>query len=211
MKIQRGTILASLAENVLEASPMAPDPQELNAVLKRLSRLEKQNRRLKWVGVTALAAVSAIFVTGQAATTPRTVEAQRFVLKDAQGNVRGWMSTIGKGSELTLGNVNAQPMIRLVVSTDSSDLHLFGGPKSGLNLSVDSGNPDVSMVAAEGNGEARIAFSEYGPSFTLQDAKGLSTIVGAAPAEKTANRKAAISAASIVLLDKDKKVIWRTP
>ena len=148
---------------------MAPEPQELNAVLERLSRLEKQNRRLKWMGVTALAAVSAIFFTGQAAPTPRTVEAQKFVLKDAQGNVRGWMSTIGKGSELTLGNVKAQPMIRLVVSTDSSDLHLFGGPKSGLNLSMDSGNPDISMIAAQGNGEARIAFNEYGPSFTLQD------------------------------------------
>jgi hypothetical protein len=110
-----------------------------------------------------------------------------------------------------LGNVNAQPMIRLVVSTDSSDMHLFGGPKSGLNLSMDSGNPDISMIAAEGNGEARIAFREYGPSFTLQDAKGFSTIVGAAPAEKTASHKPGISGASIVLLDKEKKVIWQTP
>jgi hypothetical protein len=190
---------------------MVPEPQELNAVLERLSRLEKQNRRLKWISAAALAAVSFILLTGQAAPTPRTVEAQKFVLKDAQGNVRGWMSTIGKGSELTLGNVNAQPMIRLVVSTDSSDLHLFGGPKSGLNLSVDSGNPDISMIAAEGNGEARIAFSEHGPSFTLQDAKGFSTIVGAAPAEKAPSHKSGISGASIVLLDKDKKVIWQTP
>ena len=133
-------------------------------------------------------------------------------LKDAQGNVRGWMrSTIGKGSELTLGNVNAQPMVRLVVSTDSSDLHLFGGPKSGLNLSGDSGNPDISMITAEGNGEARIAFSEHGPSFTLQDAKGFSMIAGAAPAEKTTSHKSGISGASIVLLDKEKKIIWQAP
>ena len=74
-------------------------------------------------------------------------------------------------------------MVRLVVSTDSSDLHLFGGPKSGLNLSVDSENPDISMIAAEGNGEERIAFSEHGPSFTLQDAMGFSTIVGGARRE----------------------------
>jgi hypothetical protein len=113
-----------------------------------------------------------MFFTGQAAPTPRTVEAHKFVLKDPQGNVRGWTSTIGKGSELTMGNVKA-PMIRLVVSTDSSDLHLFGfgGPKNGLNLSMDSENPDTSMIAAQGNGEARIAFNEFGPSFTLQHAK----------------------------------------
>jgi hypothetical protein len=146
--------------------------------------LEKQDRRLKWMGVTAPAAVSAIFFIGQAVPTPRTVEAQKFVLKDAQGNVRGGMSTSAKGSELTLGNVKAQPMIRLVVSADSSDLHLFGCSKSSRNLSMDSGNPGISMIAAQGNGEARIAFNEYGPSFTLQDAKGFSTIVGAAPAEK---------------------------
>lgn len=109
---------------------MAPEPQELNAVLERLSRLGKQNRWLKWMGVIALAAVSAIFLTGQAAPTPRTAEAQKFVLKDAQGNVRSRMSTIGKGLELTLGNVNAQPMIRLVVSTDSSDLHLFAARRA---------------------------------------------------------------------------------
>jgi len=190
---------------------MAPEPQELDAVLVRLSRLEKQNRRLKWMGVIALAAVSAIFLTGQAAPAPRTVEAEKFVLKDSQGNVRGWMSTIGKGSELTLGNVNAQPMMRLVVSTDSSDLHLFGGPKSGLNLSIDSGNPDISLVAPQGNGQARIAFGEHGPSFTLQDAEGFSTIVGVATTEETANHMSGISGASILLLDKDKKVIWQAP
>ena len=31
---------------------MAPEPQALNAVLERLSRPEKQNRPLKWMGVT---------------------------------------------------------------------------------------------------------------------------------------------------------------
>jgi hypothetical protein len=56
---------------------MVPEPQELNAVLERLSRLEKQNRLLKWMGVTALAAISAIFLTGQATPTPRAVEAQK--------------------------------------------------------------------------------------------------------------------------------------
>jgi hypothetical protein len=97
------------------------------------------------------------------------------------------------------------------VSTDSSDLHLFGGPKSGLNLSTDSGNPDISMIAAQGNGEARITFNEYGPSFTLQDATGFSTIVGGAPAEKASSHKSGISGASIVLLAREKKVIWRLP
>jgi len=163
---------------------MAPELQELNAVLERLSRLEKQNRRLKWMGVTALAAASAIFLTGQAEPAPRTVEAQKFVLKDAQGNVRGWMSTIGKGSELTLEDVNAQPMIRLIVSTDTSDVHLFGGPKSGLDLSMDSGNPDISMMGAEGNGEARIAFGEHGRASLFRMQRDSRRLWGRRPPKK---------------------------
>ena len=149
---------------------------------------------------------------GQAAPSPRVVEAQRFILKDSDGNVRGWMGTIGKGSELSLGNVNAEPMMRLIVSTDASDLHFFGSRKSGMNLGLDSGSPDISMMGAEGNGRAGITFGKDGPALTLEDAKEFSTIVGATQLEKPANSGAySASAASIVLLDKDKNVIWQTP
>jgi len=129
---------------------------------------------------------------------PRVVEAQKFVLKDAEGNVRGWMGTIGKGSELILGNVNAQTMIRLIVSTDSSDLHLFGSRKSGMNLGPESATPDISMIGVDGNGGAKITFKEFGPSFALEDANGSSIIVGATQLEKSANRRTNLpSAASI--------------
>ena len=105
---------------------MRSDIPELHAILERVGKLEAQNRRLRWGNVAILALFSAAILMGQAAPSPRVVEAQRFILKDSDGNVRGWMGTIGKGSELILGNVNAQPMIRLIVSTDSSDLHFFG-------------------------------------------------------------------------------------
>jgi hypothetical protein len=185
---------------------------DLHAILERVDKLEAQNRRLRRGGLATLILLSAFILMGQAPPSLRVVEAQRFVLKDSDGNVRGWMGTIGKGSELTLGNVNAQPMIRLIVSTDSSDLHFFGSGKSGMNLGLDSGNPDISMIGAAGNGGARITFKEPGPSFALEDATGSSTIVGASQLEKPRNRKAeGNSAASIVLLDKDKNVIWQTP
>ena len=174
--------------------------------------LEVQNKRLRRWCIAILGIFSTVVLMGQAAPSPRVLEAQKFVLKDSDGNVRGWMGTIGKGSELTLGNVNAQPMIRLIVSTDSSDLHFFGSRKSGMNLGLDSGSPDISMIGAEGNGGAKITFKEFGPSLSLEDVNGSSTIIGAAQLEKSANRKANLtSAASIVLFDKDKNVIWQTP
>jgi hypothetical protein len=191
---------------------MRSDIPDLQAILERIGKLEAQNRRLRWSSAAILALLSAVILMGQAAPSRRVIEAQRFELKDSDGNVRGWMGTIGKGSELSLGNVNAQPMMRLIVSTDASDLHFFGSRKSGMNLGLDSGNPDISMMGAEGNGGARITFGKDGPTLTLEDAKGFSTIVGATQLEKPASSGAhSASAASIVLLDKDKKVIWQSP
>ena len=191
---------------------MASDTPDLAIILERIRKLEAQNQRLKKLSTAILVLLSAVLLMGQTTPSHRVVEAQRFVLKDSEGNVRGWMGTIGKGSEITLGNVNAQPMIRLIVSTDSSDLHFYGIHQSGMNLGLDSGTPDISMIGAEGNGDAKITFNEPGPSFTLKDAKGSSTIIGATQLEKSANRKPdPISAASIVLLDNDKNVIWHTP
>jgi hypothetical protein len=191
---------------------MRSDIPELHAILERIGKLEAQNRRLKRGSVAILALLSAVILMGQAAPSPRVVEAQRFILKDNDGNVRGWMGTIGKGSELSLGNVNAQPMMRLIVSTDASDLHFFGSRKSGMNLGLDSGNPDISMMGAEGNGEAGIRFGENGPTLTLEDAKGFSAVLGTTQIRKpesTADYHT--SAASIVLLDKEMKVLWQLP
>jgi len=191
---------------------MRSDIPDVQLILERVAKLEAQNRRLRGGIIAILAAISAGILMGQAAPPPRVIEAQRFVLKDSDGSVRGWMGTIGKGSELNLGNVNAQPMMRLVVSTDASDLHFFGSRKSGMNLGLDSGTPDISMVGAEGSGEAGIAFEKEGPALTLRDASGFAAIVGRADLEKRADGAArTTSAASIVLLDNAKKVIWQTP
>jgi hypothetical protein len=191
---------------------MTLDTPELHAIVERLDKLEGQNRRIKRGSVTVFVALSALVLMGQAAPSPRVVEAQKFVLKDTDGNVRGWMGVIGKGSELTLGNVNRQPGMTLMVSLDASDLHFFGSRKSGMTLGVNSGDPALSMIDAEGNGGAGIAFAKDGPSLTLEDGRGFSTVVGATQLETTAKGGAhQTSAASVVLFGKDKKVIWQAP
>ena len=191
---------------------MTPNTPELQAIVERLRRLEEQNQKLIWGGVIVLVTLSAVALMGQAAPASRVVEAQKFILEDASGNVRGWMGVVGNGSELTLGNSNAQPMLRLLVSTDASDLHFFGSRKSGMNLGVDSAEPALSMTDAEGSGRAGITFEKDGPSLTLQDAQGFSAIVGTTQLSTQAkDRYGHTSAASVVLLDKHNKVIWRAP
>jgi hypothetical protein len=191
---------------------MTSETPELQIIVERLHKLEAQNRRMKCRGIAILAALSALVLMGQAAPVPRVVEAQKFVLKDANGSVRGWLGIIGNGSELTLGNADLQPRMTLMVSVDSSDLHFFGSRKSGMTLGVDSGDPAISMIGADGKGGAGITFGRNGPSLTLEDAKGFSTVLGSTQLQNAANNESQhTSGASVVLLDGDKKVIWRTP
>jgi len=194
---------------------MTSDSPELRTIMQRLGQLEKQNRRLKRTGIAMVAALAVLWGTGsigQASSATGVIETQRVVFKDAAGNVRGWIGVFGKGSELMLGNDQAQPMMRLLVSSDASDLHFYGTRNSGMNLGVDSGDPAVSMVRAAANGEAGIEFAKGGPNLTLKDGAGFSAVVGAIGLEPLAGSGAnQRSAASIVLLNKDRKVIWQAP
>src|SRR5258708_12751605 len=160
---------------------MTSDHSELQAIKNRLSTLEAQNRRLKWCGLSLLAVLSAFVLMGQAAPTPQVIEAQRFVLKDAKGNVRAWLGLFGKGSELILGDTNKEPKMTLKVSEDASDLHFYGGEHSGMNLGVDLGYPAISMAGTDGSGRVDIAVSTPRPAIKVPTEKGFSTLLGAAP------------------------------
>jgi hypothetical protein len=190
---------------------MTAEAPEVRDLVQRLDRLEKRNRRLNGGLIAALTAFSAIVLMGQASPSPRVVEAQKFVLKDADGNVRGWLAIIGKGSELTLGNANAQPMISLEVSTDSGDLHFYGSRRSGMNFGINSGNPSISILNADGQGGAGITFAKNGPSLKLQDGNGFSAVVGTSEIQNNDRQAKYTSAASVTLFDKNKNVIWRAP
>src|SRR4029077_8822292 len=184
--------------------PMTAETPELRDLVERLDKLEKRNRRLQRGLIAVFTALSAIVLMGQAAPSPRVVEAQKFVIKDADGKVRGWLGIIGKGSELTLGNANAQPMISLEVSNDSGDLHFYGSRRSGMNLGINSGNPSVSILDADGRGGAGITFAKNGPSLKLEDGNGFSAVVGTSPIQNTDRHDKYTSAASVTLFDKDK-------
>jgi hypothetical protein len=187
-------------------APYVPDIEE------RLKKLEAQNRRLKWGGFAILVAISSLFLMGQAAPVPQVIEAQKFVVKDADGNVRAWLGVYATGSELALGNAKKEPRMTLMVSEDASDLHFYGSHNGGMTLGVNSGDPAISMAGADGNGGAEVAFSKAGPGLTLTDRNGLSAAVGATQLNSQGNREAyATSAASVVLLDKNKKVTWQAP
>lgn len=80
-----------------------------------------------------------------------------------------------------------------------------------MNLGVNSGKPSISIADVDGQGAAGITFAKTGPSLNLQDASGFSTVIGSSQIGDPARPAQPSSAASIVLLGRDKKVIWRAP
>jgi len=57
---------------------------------RRLDHLERENQRLKRLGALALIGLAALVIMGQATSAPvaNTIEAERFILRDASGNAR---------------------------------------------------------------------------------------------------------------------------
>lgn len=115
-------------------------------------RLERQNRRLRAWAVTVLAALTAALCLGRAAK-PKTVEAQRFVLCDEQGNMRAELANVpDDGSKLTLFDGKGRERIRLgmqppalllwgeggmrarLSATDAPDLTLWGSQKASATV-----------------------------------------------------------------------------
>lgn len=92
---------------------MTGQPSEMQAILDRLEKVEKQNRRLKRVGFAVLVLVTAVLAMSQARPN-RVVEAEQFILKDANGKTRGELAIDSAGtSTLTLRDAKGWPVVTL--------------------------------------------------------------------------------------------------
>ncbi|MFQ5881799.1 MAG: hypothetical protein ACE5I9_04930 [Candidatus Methylomirabilales bacterium] len=78
------------------------DDSKMEILVRRLDRVERENRRWKRVGTFVLAAIAAVALTGQA--TPRNVakevEAEKFLLRDTSGKTR---AVLAMGADESVG------------------------------------------------------------------------------------------------------------
>jgi len=215
--------------------------RELDALLSRIGRLEKENRRFKRGALAVVVMVASIGLMAQTKqTTPpkpkaaarppapkpaepappgpivaTTVEAQSFVLKDANGHVRAELALMGSTPSLKFRDESGSALVTLSLNTDApaGPLLLLSDPQhhASVALSVlENAGPQLSLAGERPDIQLRMGVAPDGTSLELSDKDGFTTSIGNGVLAKNGQAKKT-SAASIVLFGKDRKVLWSQP
>lgn len=184
-------------------------------ILRRIERLERQNRRMKLAGLGALVIAGAFLLMGQASgphTLPE-VRANSFVLVDAQGKQRATLDIIMDQPRLALSDTNGTIRAALAISLGGPALVLVGSNGSAAaSLAVQPDGPLLDMLGANSMQAVTLEIPTHGPELKLNDANGFETAIGATDLiTPTTGETQTTSAASLVLFGKDKKVLWSAP
>lgn len=211
----------------------------IDIMVKRLDRLERANRRLKLSGVIVLFLIGALVLMGQAkpSKVAKVVEAEHFILKDTEGNKRAELVPDMNGAALRmydrdrlrismsahasiqqlefLGDNNSPSMS---LGSNGGTTYLFLTPtlSSRASISLMAGFANTSsMTFQDGDGKRRawIIASSLGTEITLYDKDFKPrAVIGVTTLENPRTGvKEQRPSSSLVLFDKDGKVIWKAP
>jgi hypothetical protein len=206
------------------------------SICERLEKLERQNRRMKQIGIVAVIIAASVLLMGQKAAVNRTVEANSFILRDNSGKERAiWGIEDNTGSPvLVFFNANGKMGMQLMVDKyDSPQLALYNSPES-IELSIPSELKSQPPFKQVGGLMAQLAFKRADdtqltlkadrmgrlglimngdvPGIEMEDKDGFQTVIGRTQTETTRTGEThQTSAASVILFGKDKKVLWKAP
>lgn len=126
---------------------------ETQSLSARIARIERQNRRLRWVlGVVVAASAAAIIGLPRidAVSQSRTVAAERFELRRPDGSLAGVFG-VAASSAVTLALLDRQKRVRATI---------------GVN---ELGNPGVVLISPSGQQRVTLADTPNGPAILLFD------------------------------------------
>ena len=125
--------------------------QTMQTLVRRLNRVERDNRRWRWATALVLGGIVTAVLTGQSAppTVAPVVEAEKFVLRDARGNARAWLETANGSVNLALADRDEKSRAFVYVRPDgSAGLALYDKSstrRGGLYVSAD-GSPSLDLA-----------------------------------------------------------------
>ncbi len=167
---------------------METDQAQYEAILMRLGTLEKQNRRLRFVGLVALLGILGLGTIAWTTMEIRSYEGQ-FFLRDQKGNMRGalsyeatqnfgtlWLGDVGENKEE--GMFTARPDILLSYNAKTRLPFLSFRDKEGtvraeLGFATD-GSTGLWLYDKDGATRANVGFTEntQKPNIWLYDENG---------------------------------------
>ena len=207
---------------------------EKDPILLRIERLELQNRRLKRGALACLVAIASVGLMAQAPkkstrapapksapppaepVLPKNIEAESFVLKDPNGKVRAELSMSGTGPSFKLRDHNGTALVTLALNDDkpAGPFLLLSDPdhKAGMSISILEGaGSQLTLTGERADVQAHIGVAPDGTSMILSDQDGFTTNIGNGIQPGKGGQVKKTSAASITLMNKDRKVLWTTP
>ena len=137
--------------------------QQLDLLEKRISVLESQNRRLKWLGVTFAAVVMTIAASGKTAET--VVKAQKIELHDESGHLRAELAILNGGPALRFFDEDGD--VEALLGSDSFNMFNKDGEgqtsfgKDGAEFEDSKGNIFVSIDAYQKDQMGKITLRDF--------------------------------------------------
>jgi hypothetical protein len=148
--------------------------------------------------------------------TPKNIEAESFILKDANGKVRAELSMGGTGPSLKFRDQAGMALVTLSLndSAPGGPFLLLSDPQhhAGLSMSVLEGaGSQLSLTGERADVQAHIAVTPEGTSLALSDQEGFTANLGSGMQPSKNGQVKKTTAASITLLNKDRKLLWSAP
>jgi hypothetical protein len=190
----------------------------------RILKLEKENRRFRQLGISALVIVTLLLLMGQAAPK-KVVEANEFILKDGAGHPRASLRIDEKTLQTEFALVDQEGNNQILLSADDSVGGAVVVRKAGNDTALLLTHGFVALKA-QNKGTlvlepSAVAFRDVkeavkglfaSDELTVSDDRGFATQIGVTDLTKISiGEKLRTSAASIVLLGKNNEVLWKTP
>lgn len=191
---------------------MKAQTSDWEAALQRLETLELHNRRLKQMGAVVLALAASVLLLGQTASK-RTVEANEFILSDANEKHRAALTLDEtKGPSLTLYDANQKERVRLALSDRGARMvFLDGNGSERVTLSVENDITSLRLSRPEGS-SVSLDVATLGAGMAVTDKDGFKTAIGTTGLlTRGTAEMCKTSSASVVLSNKDNRVIWKAP
>lgn len=153
---------------------MTAQTVEMQGVIERVERLEKENRWLKRAVALCLIFAGAFAVMGASGKKGKIIQANEFVLRDAQGNARAALKMGSAGPSLALYGTDENQVRALFTVLRSGPAIGFYDPDGKTRVSLGITAKGATLTFNDNNERLRAEMGMFdeGPNLMFLDPEG---------------------------------------